>query len=99
MNKIKKINKNNKIKGKKARKEKTNKKIKKSLKIKFTKNSLKLKLLNKNLPIKANHEKFNDFELNELNYLDALKIDKRTCSQIYISLLKLRHILIFHFVN
>ena len=41
--------------------------------------------------------KYEDFELNLLEYKDALKSDKRTYYQFYISLLKSRHLLIFSF--
>jgi len=39
----------------------------------------------------------NDYEINELNYQDAIKKDKRSFIQIFISLLKTNHILIFSF--
>ena len=44
-------------------------------------------------------EILNDFELSELEYKDAIKKDNRTFIQIYISLLKKNHILIFSFFN
>ena len=40
-------------------------------------------------------KKMNDYELNNLNYEDALKKDKRTYIQYYISLLKRKQLLIF----
>ena len=40
---------------------------------------------------------YNDYELNELNYEEALKKDKRTFWQLYASFLKTNHILIFSF--
>ena len=40
---------------------------------------------------------YNDYELNELNYEEALKKDKRTFWQLYVSFLKTNHILIFSF--
>ena len=43
--------------------------------------------------------KYNDRELNSLNYESALKIDKRSYCQYYISLLKTKHILIFTFMQ
>ena len=42
---------------------------------------------------------FNDEELNELKYPLALKYDKRTYCQYYISLLRTRHIIFFTFFN
>ena len=41
--------------------------------------------------------KMNDYELNSLDYEEALKIDKRTYIQYYISLLKTKHLFIFTF--
>ena len=41
--------------------------------------------------------KLNDNELNDLPYEKALKIDKRSYLQYYVSLLKTKHILIFTF--
>ena len=41
----------------------------------------------------------NDEELNNLKYKLALKIDKRTYCQYYISLLKTKHDIIFTFFN
>ena len=46
---------------------------------------------------KNENKKINDYELNLLLYKDALKNDKRTYFQCYLSLLKRRHILIFTF--
>ena len=44
-----------------------------------------------------NINKFNDYELNSLSYNDALKYDKRSYTQYYFSLLKMKHIIIFTF--
>ena len=41
--------------------------------------------------------KYNDFELNNLIYEEALKIDKRNYYQYYISLIKSKHDIIFTF--
>ena len=38
-----------------------------------------------------------DFELNSLNYEEALKLDKRTYLKYYFSLLKINHLLLFSF--
>ena len=43
--------------------------------------------------------KYNDTEMNNFIYKQALKKDKRTFFQYYISLLKLGHLLIFSFYN
>ena len=53
------------------------------------------KPLNLNSKLKINN--LNDFELNSLNYKDALEIDKRTYLQYYISLLKTKQQIIFTF--
>ena len=58
--------------------------------------------LKKQFIIKEKLEKeeiLNDFELSELEYKDAIKKDNRTFIQLYISLLKKNHILIFSFFN
>ena len=41
--------------------------------------------------------KLNDTELNELKYKEALKKDKRTYLQYYISLIKTKHLIAFSF--
>ena len=43
-------------------------------------------------------KKLDDFELNELSYEEALELDRRNCFQIYISLLKREHRIIFTFL-
>ena len=43
--------------------------------------------------------KYNDEEMNKLEYIFAIKYDKRTFCQYYISLLKAKHNLIFSFFN
>ena len=40
-----------------------------------------------------------DKEINAFKYEEALKYDKRTYIQYYISLLKLKHLLIFCFIT
>jgi hypothetical protein len=40
-----------------------------------------------------------DYELNTLIYKDALKIDKRTYIQYYLSLIKTKHAIVFTFIN
>ena len=49
--------------------------------------------------LKKNQAKnnFNDFELNSMNYEDALEIDNRNYLDYYISLLKTKHPIIFSF--
>ena len=43
--------------------------------------------------------KFTDYELNNLKYEEALENDKRTYLQYYISLLRIKHLLIFTFIT
>ena len=42
---------------------------------------------------------YTDYELNYMDYIDALKYDKRTYFQYYFSLIKINHILIFTFLS
>ena len=61
---------------------------------KFSDKSFKLsQKLNKN----KNINNYNDFELNSLNYKEALEIDKRTYLEYYKSLLRTKHPIIFTF--
>ena len=48
---------------------------------------------------KKSSKKYNSVELNSLNYEEALKFDKRSYLQYYISLLLTKHILIFSFIQ
>ena len=43
--------------------------------------------------------KYSDYELNEMEYKEAIKLDKRPLFQIYFSSLKREHLLIFTFCN
>ena len=55
---------------------------------------------NKKVINKKNNKKntkLNDYELNNLSYLDAIQIDDRTYVNYYISLLKTKHLIIFTF--
>ena len=68
-------------------------------------NSSKIKLKNKKDPrLKAtfiknneNYFKYNDFEINSLDYKSALLIDKRSYCEYYLSLIRLKHLIIFCF--
>ena len=57
------------------------------------------KNINKNMNQKENNNKSNytDNEINSSDFNEAVKIDKRSYSQYYISLLKTKHSLIFKF--
>ena len=48
---------------------------------------------------KVKMKKYNDYELNNLSYEDALKKDARKFYQLYISFIKTKHILIFSFFH
>ena len=95
-NKKDKANKNNKLidnENKNKHKSKKNKnKVKKKEKISFENLNIKDSLNNQ---YKLNN--YNNSELNNLDYKEALLYDKRTYFQYYFSLLKQEHILIFSF--
>ena len=44
-------------------------------------------------------DKDNDYELNSLSYIDALKYDKRTCCDYYCSLIKNKQLFAFTFCS
>ena len=50
-----------------------------------------------NIKKSNNFNNLNDYELNSLTYANALKFDKRTYFQYYLSLLKTKHKIIFTF--
>ena len=52
---------------------------------------------NKNIQFKNNIIKYNDNEMNSLLYKKAIKIDKRSYVEYYLSLLKRKQVLIFTF--
>ena len=57
------------------------------------------KISSKVLPFKPKYNKmtyYNDFELNTMNYNEALEIDKRTYIQYYKSLLMTKHPIILY---
>ena len=76
-------------------------------------NFLKINKTNKNIKNKRGKQKNNtliksisfnklgyiDDELNDLEYKEAIKVDKRTYVQYYISLLKVKHLFIFSFIT
>ena len=62
--------------------------------------SISTKIISKRPQIQykdAQNKKFNDEELNNLKYEDAIIIDKRTFFQYYFSLLKKKHLILFTF--
>ena len=58
---------------------------------------LKKNIANKKNKKIINNDLYNDYELNNLNYVEAKVLDNRSYSQYYISLLKTKHILISSF--
>ena len=54
-------------------------------------------LNNEKLKYEKKLESLSDFELNELNYEDALKKDKRNLLELYLSFIKTKHLFIFSF--
>jgi len=69
-----------------------------SLSNKFTNSRIIFNYFQKNTnKIKEEKEKLDDFELNELEYLEAIRLDKRAFNQIYWSYLKRNHIILFTF--
>jgi len=54
------------------------------------------KIYKENLPTK-NEEKLDSYELNNLEYNEAMKLDKRNFMEIYWSLLEREHLIIFTF--
>ena len=45
------------------------------------------------------NEEYNDYEMNNLPYEEAIKIDKRTYWEYYLSLIKTKELLIFSFLS
>ena len=65
-----------------------------------SKNTMITELKNKEIIQKTKQiMSYNDEELNNLDYKEALKYDKRTYCQYYISLLKTKHIIMLTFFN
>ena len=69
----------------------------KNSKIRMIQKRSKSLIINNNNKELFNKKNYNDYELNNLSYKKALKIDKRTYFQYYLSLLRVKHILIFSF--
>ena len=54
---------------------------------------------NNRLDEKKSKIEYSDYELNELEYERAIKLDKRTLCQLYCAILKREHLIIFTFFN
>ncbi len=62
--------------------------------------SMKKNILRFNTDIRQEEKKdYDDYELNELEYKEAIKYDKRSLLQIYWAILKREHLIIFTFIN
>ena len=61
------------------------------------KRSVDIELVDKNKILKENILELKDFEINSLDYEEAIILDKRNYFQYYISLLKYNHPLTFSF--
>ena len=81
----------NKILKSKKLKKKKNKKIKKSIITDIINNKTKIESDDIN--------SYTDYELNTLDYEDAIKVDDRTFCLYYVSLIKIKHLLFFSFFN
>ena len=79
---------------KKIKREKTENIHKKN---KHKKNKIINHMNKSNLHNKHNSNHYNDYEMNKLNYKNALKLDRSSFYQYYLSLLRTKHILIFSF--
>jgi hypothetical protein len=62
--------------------------------------SMKKNIIRFNTDIRQEEKKeYDDYELNELEYKEAIKYDKRSLLQIYWAILKREHLIIFTFIN
>ena len=57
------------------------------------------KITERGVKKKVHKEKYNDLELNNLEYKEAIKNDKRTYMQYYCSLIKIKHIILCIFFS
>jgi len=62
-------------------------------------NSIKNKSSLVDIKLKSSEYNHYDYKLNELEYEEALKKDKRTFFQLFLSLIKIKHRLIFTFIH
>ena len=111
MNRILTNNKNTKKRKSKAKKSfieinnKGSKKQKSVINNRTKKSKQSISVLNKNnTPDKKKDKEdeiisLKDYEMNSLQYKEAIKIDKRTYLQYYLSLLRTKHLIIFTFFN
>ena len=102
----KKINNNQSKKQRRKRKIKTNlmitndeinSKLEKNSKINIMENNNNCAEKNLNTFYNKNKINYNDYELNHISYKEALKLDKRSFFEYYLSLLKMKHLIVFTF--
>ena len=65
----------------------------------FNKSKLKKMKFNNNALKNTKRKRYSDYELNDLEYNIALKLDKRSMFQIYWAILKREHLIIFTFFS
>ena len=84
---------------KKLRKEETNNNppIKRKVNKTSVKKNIMKTIINNKFKNKSINIKLNDFEINTLPYKQAMEYDKRSFFQINLSLLRMKHLLIFSF--
>ena len=58
-------------------------------------NLIKANNNNKKIGTKKKSEQYNHFELNTLEYINAINFDKRTFFQYYLALIRIKHPLLF----
>ena len=63
------------------------------------KSSKNISLYNNEIEFKKNNQKYDDLELNSLDYLVALELDHRKFFRVYWSLIKREHLIIFTFFS
>ena len=62
-------------------------------------NNTRLNKFSDKIPEKQPKKEYTDFELNELAYEKAIKLDKRSLCQLYCATLKREHLIFFTFFN
>ena len=84
-----------------VKKEETNNNppIKRKDKKTTVKKSTMANIINNKFKNKSTNDKLNDFEINTLPYKEAMEYDKRSFFQINLSLLRMKHLLVFSFIT
>ena len=66
----------------------------------YFKGEKEIKNMEKEVKVEIKEEEplyYNDYEMNNLDYQKALKLDKRTFFEFYLSLLRVNHLLVYTF--